>query len=334
MKRTTTLIVAAVTFAALITGVAVAASSPTVATEPATFIHDFSARLRGSVNPNGTRTGYVFQYGLTNAYGLQSKSHLAGAGHKPVAVSVAVVKLSPGTLYHYRVVALNRSGATMGADRTFKTTGPPPPGVVTGAPVGVGKTTATVTGTVSTNGAATTWKVEFGVTTAYGFQTFAQVIPKSATPTAVSVQLTGLTPGATFHYRFVGLHSGAVVSDGADETFFTEPATRARTRITAHTRPGRDRHSPFVFSTHGRVNGGSSMPAAVRCTGTIRETYFRGHHRMASALLPVAPDCTFSTNFKFRHVRGRGATRLRIKLHFRGNGYIAPSSRTNRVTIR
>ena len=242
--------------------------------------------------------------------------------------------LSPGTVYHYRVVALNRVGATTGADRTFKTTGPPPPGVVTGAPVSVGKTTATVTGTVSTNGAATTWMVQFGVSTAYGFQTFDQVIPKSPTPTAVSAQLTGLTPGTTFHYRFVGLHAGKVVSDGADGTFFTEPAKRAKTTISARTRPGRDRHAPFVFSTHGTVHGGSSMPAAVRCTGTVRETYFRGRHRMSSALLPVAPNCTFSTHFKFGHVRGRGATRLRIRLHFRGNGYIAPSSRTNNVTIR
>ncbi len=181
------------------------------------------------MNPNGTHTGYVFQYGLTNAYGLDSKSHNAGGGTKAIVVSAAVTGLSPGTVYHYRVVALNRLGATTGAGRTFKTTGPPPPGVVTGAPVSVGKTSATVTGTVSTNGAATTWMVQFGVTTTYGFQTFDQVIPKSPTPTAVSSQLTGLTPGTMFHYRFVGLHGGKVVSDGADGTFFTEPANRART---------------------------------------------------------------------------------------------------------
>ena len=45
MKRTTTLIVAAVAFAVLITGVAVAASSPTVSTRAATLIRNFSARL-------------------------------------------------------------------------------------------------------------------------------------------------------------------------------------------------------------------------------------------------------------------------------------------------
>jgi hypothetical protein len=200
--------------------------------------------------------------------------------------------------------------------------------------VSVGKTSATVTGTVSTNGAATTWLVQFGVSTSYGFQTFGQVIPKSSTPTAVSVQLTGLTPATMFHYRLVGLHSGKVVSDGTDATFFTEPATRAKTTIAARTRPGRDRRAPFVFTTRGTIHGGSSMPAAVRCTGTVRVRYFRGKRRISSGLASVAPNCTFSTQVKFRHLRGHGATRLRIGITFRGNGYIAPSSRTNNVTVR
>ena len=334
MKRTMTLVVAAVTLAAVITGVAVAASSPTVSTRPATSIRNFSAKLNATVNPNGVRTGYVFQYGLTNGYGLQSKSHSAGSGSKVVAGSVVVGHLSPGTVYHYRVVALNRLGSATGADHMFKTTGPPPPGVVTGAPTSVGKNTATVTGTVSTNGAATTWLVQFGLTTAYGAQTFGQVIPTSLTPTAVSVQLTGLEPGQMFHYRLVGLHNGHVVSDGSDATFFTEPATRAKTRISAHTRPGRDRHAPFVFTTHGTIRGGSSMPATVRCTGTVRVRYFRGRHRISSGLASVAPNCTFSAQATFRHLRGHGATRLRIAISFGGNGYIAPSKRTNTVTAR
>ncbi|HXO09502.1 MAG TPA: fibronectin type III domain-containing protein [Solirubrobacteraceae bacterium] len=334
MKRTTKLIVAAVILAVAITGVAAAASSPTVSTRAATKIHNFSAKLNGVVNPNGSRTGYVFQYGLTTAYGLQTSGHNAGAGTKDVAASATIAGLSPGTVYHYRVVALNRLGSTTGADRTLKTTGPPPPGVATGPPVSVGKTTATVTGTVSTNGAATTWLVQFGLTTGYGAQTFGQVIPNSGSPTAVSVQLTGLTPGKMFHYRLVGLHSGKVVSDGNDGTFFTEPATRAKTRVSARTKPSHDRHSPFVFTTNGTVHGGSSMPAAVRCTGTVRVRYFRGRRRISSGLASLAPTCTFSTQVKFRHLRGHGAAKLRIAISFPGNGYIAPSSRSNTVTVR
>jgi hypothetical protein len=98
MKRTTRLIVAVIAFAAVITGVAVAASSPTVATRAATSIRNFSAKLNGVVNPNGNRTGYAFQYGLTTAYGLQTKSHNGGNGTKPIAASTVVGRLSPGTV--------------------------------------------------------------------------------------------------------------------------------------------------------------------------------------------------------------------------------------------
>lgn len=155
MERATKLIVAAVALAATITGVAVAASSPTVSTHAATKISKSGARLNGVVNPNGSRTGYTFDYGLTSAYGLVTRGHTARRGTNPMSVGVGVGGLEPGTVYHYRIAALSRFGLAVGSDHRFKTKGPPPPGVVTGAPVSVGKTTATVTGTVATNGAAT-----------------------------------------------------------------------------------------------------------------------------------------------------------------------------------
>jgi hypothetical protein len=66
---------------------------------------------------------YAFQYGLTSAYGsvASSQAHILAAGRKPVAVSVSVGSLRPGTLYHYRIVAANASGAAAAGDRTFTT---------------------------------------------------------------------------------------------------------------------------------------------------------------------------------------------------------------------
>ena len=144
------------------------------------------------MNPNGNQTGYVFQYGLTNAYGVQSQEPQRGRpgrSRRRERGDQRDCRRGPSI-----TIASSRStgsALTTGADHTFKTTGPPPPGVVTGAPVSVGKTTATVTGRVSTNGAATTWLVQFGLTTAYGAQTFGQVVPNSPTPTAVSVRSRG-----------------------------------------------------------------------------------------------------------------------------------------------
>jgi len=42
------------------------------------------------------------------------------------------------------------------------------------------------------------------------------------TNTAVSITLSGLTPGTTYHYRVVGKNA-AGTSNGADETFTTLP---------------------------------------------------------------------------------------------------------------
>jgi hypothetical protein len=333
MKRTTKLIVAAVAIGAVMTGVAVAASSPTVVTRAATRISNFGARLNATVNPNGIRTGYSFQYGLTTAYGLSTRGRSAGRGTKPVTVGAGVSGLTPGTVYHYRIVALNRAGASLGADHTFKTTGPPPAGVVTGPPISVGKTTATVSGTVTTNGAATTYLVQYGQTTSYGQQTFGKEIPNSPSPTAVSVPLSLLPPRTLIHYRLVGIHGSKVASYGSDATLFTEPIHRPKPRLSTRTSPKRDRHSPFVFTTGGTLHGATFIPASVRCTGSATVSYFRGRHRMRSLLVLVGPDCKFTATTRFHHIKGHGPREVRIAIHFRGNGYIAPVSRTNRVTV-
>ncbi len=110
MKRTTKLAVAVLVVLAAVTGVAVAASSPTVTTGGATKITDTSATLHGTVNPNGSQTGYVFDYGLTNAYGLSTTSHTVSSGTMAVKVSLGISGLTPGTVYHYRIAALNGSG--------------------------------------------------------------------------------------------------------------------------------------------------------------------------------------------------------------------------------
>ena len=73
------------------------------------------------MNPQGAATTYYFQYGKTTAYGAQTGPANAGAGTKAVDVKAPVVGLTPNTTYHYRVVATNVLGATVGTDRKFTT---------------------------------------------------------------------------------------------------------------------------------------------------------------------------------------------------------------------
>ena len=99
-----------------------AVSAPAVTTGHAREVSYGSATLTGSLNPNGSDTSYYFQYGLTKAYGGQTAIADAGAGTSTVKVSLPVTGLEPLSVYHYRLVAVNGRGATIGGDETLLTT--------------------------------------------------------------------------------------------------------------------------------------------------------------------------------------------------------------------
>ena len=99
-----------------------AANAPVVVTGAAGSITDTGARLNGTVDPNGLSAMYYFEYGFTTTYGSATGLRLAGAGTTAVAVSASLSGLTPGTLYHYRLVATNDAGTTAGDDLTFTTT--------------------------------------------------------------------------------------------------------------------------------------------------------------------------------------------------------------------
>lgn len=199
---------------------------PIAITEPAVEISQEKARLTGLVNPNGLNTSYYFQYGKTTNYSVTVPYEAPpgwniGAGTSDQMVSFLAHPPEPNTTYHYRVVAENAAGTTYGADRTF-TTLPFPPHAFTEAPTEVGETTAKLNGKVYTSGPSTTYSFQIGKTTAYGSN-----VP---TPTApgvgdnqyfrVSYKMTGLEPGATYHYRLTATNAGGTYY-GEDKTFRT-----------------------------------------------------------------------------------------------------------------
>jgi hypothetical protein len=92
------------------------------------------------------------------------------------------------------------------------------PGASTGAATAVGDRSATLSGTVDGRGASTSYRFEYGPTTAYGSTTLAAAAG-SGTGT-VTARLDGLSPATTFHYRLVATSSGGTTK-GADRTFTT-----------------------------------------------------------------------------------------------------------------
>ena len=332
MKRTRRLLVATAVVTASITGLALAASSPTVITGSTTRITHTSVVLHARINPNTKATTYLFNYGPTGAYGANTPARGAGSGSKGVNVSQAITGLTPGSVYHYRIAALSAGGGATGIDRAFKTAGRPPAAVVTGPAVNVGKTVATPTGTINPNGDVTTWVIQYGLSAGYGFQSSTQTLPAVDTAEPVSVALVGLAPATLFHYRVLAIHQDGGISAGADATFFTEPSIRPKPAFSTRTSPDRDRKSPYKFTTGGTLHGAGFIPAAQRCTGKVGIRYFNGRRQIAFVIAQVGGDCRFTQQATFRKTHGRGAVHLRVTVDFRGNGYLAPVNKTDRVT--
>src|SRR4029079_7863080 len=92
-----------------------------VTTGSATAVAAAGATLGGSVNPFLRTASYHFDFGTTDAYGSSTPAQSAGAGAAPGAGSADVAGLSPSTAYHYRLVASNGDGTTIGADQAFTT---------------------------------------------------------------------------------------------------------------------------------------------------------------------------------------------------------------------
>lgn len=119
-------------------------------------------------------------------------------------------------------VSLSVTDGATPAVQNFSITVIAPPAVTTGSASSMTATGATLGGTVSSNGAASTVTFEYGLTTAYGSTATAAESPlaSSASAATVSASLTGLTCATTYHYRVKAVNS-VNTTNGSDATFTT-----------------------------------------------------------------------------------------------------------------
>ena len=179
---------------------------------------------------------------------------------------------------------------------------------------------ATVDGRSGSQAAATSpaCEVEYGLTTAYGTKKPCTPNPASAPPasnfkadTDVSAEMTGLTPGSVYHYRFVGANSFGS-NAGVDRTVVaayvlklnTLPATGIETSkatLNGSFDPdGMDTSYHFQYGLHHRlraVDPGGSREARPRASSPLR--------RRSPACRPARPSTTGSspTNENGTHLR-------------------------------
>ena len=199
--------------------------APVVIMDSATNLTATSASLNGSVNPRGSATTYQFEYGPTTAYGSKAPATAAsaGSGSSLVPVSANLSNLSETVTYHYRLVAVNEAGTTYGPDWTFTTL--TAPDVVTEAGETVDANSVIVEGSVDPNGTATSYRVQYGTTAAYGQESAVgyEELGTSSGEAEIVEPLSALKPATTYHYRLVAT-SAAGTEQGVDKTVTTGPA--------------------------------------------------------------------------------------------------------------
>lgn len=137
------------------------------------------------------------------------------------------------------------------------------PEATTEAPTSITDTSATLNGSVNPEGLATTYQFQYGAGTSYGSVTPASpgVVGSDSTEHHLSAELTGLTPGATYHYRIAASNANGTVY-GVDETLYVHGAPTVVTEGVAVAR----QHSlelsvgitPHGLDTHYEVEYGTT----------------------------------------------------------------------------
>ena len=114
---------------------------------------------------------------------------------------------------------------------------------------GITTTGATLNGGVNPDGRAVNYRFRYGPTSAYGTTTPSAPLPASHTESLVSAAISGLTPGATYHFQLVVTDNFGNKTRGTDQSFTTGSV--------AAQRPGRD----DAAGHRGRPAAGRRDPA-------------------------------------------------------------------------
>lgn len=200
---------------------------PDSKTEAAVDVHAGAATLAGVVDPDGIQVEDChFEYGTTTSYGRsvpcgQTPGEI-GAGNGPVSVSADVSGLTPGTVYHFRLSSSNANGVNVGLERLVG-----PPSVDAEAASEVAQQAATIQAQVNPDGVETSYRFEYGTSTAYG--TSVPLPPadigKGEADVSLDAELAELQAGVTYHYRVVAANAAGTTT-GADEQFTSVPPAR------------------------------------------------------------------------------------------------------------
>jgi hypothetical protein len=140
----------------------------------------------------------------------------------------------------------------------------------------IGTTSAVVKATVNPEGLATTYRIQYGLTAAYGPQTGSAAVGSGTAEVKLTHTIGSLAPNTTYHYRLVA-SSSAGATLGADATFTT---AKLAPTLTASVTPG-----PVAFGRPLMLAGNASGPESAGVEVVAQENpypYNRGFEDITS----------------------------------------------------
>lgn len=309
---------AVATSLALVVPLAAQAAAPTVSTGGASRLGPQTASLSGTVNAQGKASVFFFQIGPTKAYGVNTPEASAGKAGTNRSVTANLVGLTPATTYHYRVVARNADGTSVGADRSFKTKNQPLGFTLeaTPNPVDFGQAVVlqgVLSGTGNAGRQVALQRNEFPFTV--GFKTLGN--PQvTGTTGAFSFPLLGVTTNA--QYRVVTTAGTKVISS----VVTLGVAVNVSTKVGAHS----------VKRNHRIRFSGKISPAKVGALYAIQRQDSAGNWKVVAGSVSHAGGSTYSTFNTKARIRKSGLYRVYVGVT---DGYqVSGVGSTKKISIK
>ena len=227
---------------------------PGVVTGGASGVAATSADVTGAVDGHGEGIVYRFEYGKTPALGAMTAEQTTSSSSL-TSIQQTLTGLPAQTTIYYRARARldgPQSRVAVGDTKSFTTLPQFAPVVTTQPATGLGATFAMLHGLVNPMDHATTWRFDWGETTAYGSSTAPADAGAGTGAVPVSDEIDGLKPHTTYHYRVEGT-SQIATALGSDATFTTKRLKVRRLRV-----------KPKRFRT------GSDLPQVAKVGSVIR----------------------------------------------------------------
>jgi hypothetical protein len=209
-----------------------------------------------------------------------------------------------------------------------------PPQVTAGSITSVGSESATITGAVTPNFSATSYRLEFGTSAAYGGSTGEASAGEGGEPKLLTAELMKLRPQTTYHFRVVATNAAGTVY-GPDQAITTtkevlQAPTLSSVSLT-NTRFRVGRNSTAVIAK--RAPAGTSFRFALTSPAAVKITITRSARGLRRGRSCVAP------SIRLRRAHAKRCTRTvavgtlrRLNLHV-GADVVAFSGRIGRRAL-